>query len=330
LTISSIAQSSLKPFCVDSGTPSVDYGALSSRTLQILKFLSENPGMQNARFMAILLKQPYNSLQKTLSRLEKNDIVSKPLRGYYELNYGTWVKTHPTRESMGNCVDVLRVHRVGLWACVPGMRDKMGLVGSWCEVDLANGVKYYKGHGLVFSSAEVRAFSDSCYYQRSSKPLHLRNVALLYEDLVKTVEFYSHGLAVPESVVLHDFELGLDVPCDAKLFDGVSRVEIYPPAGSLGEKARIHVQIKKDIPLPFGLNVVRNLAKEWVGTIDLTVRVLLDAESKVRAGYGLKSRKEEEASVLDVVRRYLSEEDFVKLQLEKLHEDYETEGVTHL
>lgn len=58
---------------------------VSSRTLQILKFLSDNPGMQNARFMAILLKQPYNSLQKTLSRLAERDIVSRPLKGYYEL-----------------------------------------------------------------------------------------------------------------------------------------------------------------------------------------------------------------------------------------------------
>ena len=192
--------------------------AYSRRTLQILKYMIEHPDKQNARAMAIELKQPYSSVQKTLSRLAKTGIVSKPtsidyssppghrlLRGYYELNHHYFIEhhsqTHPTRESMGNCFDVLRVHRVGLWACVPGMRDKMALVGSWSEVDLANGVKYYRGHGLVFSSAELRAFSDSCYYQRSSKPLHLRNVALLYEDLVKTVEFYSHGLAVAERIL---------------------------------------------------------------------------------------------------------------------------------
>jgi hypothetical protein len=109
-------------------------------------------------------------------------------------------------------------------------------------------------------------------------------------------------------VVLKDFELGLDVPCDPELFDDVSRVEIYSPKRSKGKKARVHMQFSnKDISLPFGLHVARDLAKEWVEKMDLTVRVILDAQLKVRADYGLKSRKVDrkiESKLVEGLRRF--------------------------
>lgn len=268
--------------------------------------------------MADQLQQPYKSLQKTLSRLVKKGLVSQPCRGFYQLNYGTWVKTHPTRGLMGSWVDVLRLHRVGLWASVPSVRSKMAMVGNWSEVDLANGCRYYHGHGVVFSSAEVRLFSDSCYYQRACKPVPVRNVALLYEDLVKTVDWYTHGLACPESVLLRDFELGLDVPCDSSLFEYLSRVEIYPPKRGM---ARVHLMFsKRDIALPFGLGSERELAKEWVEKVDLSARVLRDAEARVRVAYNLPSKKAEERRVLDVIKMCISEEEFIEMQMRRLRQ----------
>jgi hypothetical protein len=295
--IKSLVQSCIKEFCVDSNTSSVDFSSMSSRTLRILKYLAENPGMQNARFMAIELKQPYNSLQKTLSRLAKRGIVSRPLKGFYELDHRYLMEhhsqTHPIwRWASRTVCDVLKVHRVGIRGVVPRLFVSLLETGGLVERDLRDVGSVYFGRSRLFD-ASMRLFENSCYYQRSCAPVPLRNVLLMYEDVWKSVEYFTCGLAVPESVVLKDFELGLDVPCDPKLFDDVSRVEIYSPKRSKGKKARVHAQFSKDISLPFGLNVERDLAKEWVEKMDLTVQVLLDAESKVRASYGLKSRKVE-------------------------------------
>ena len=309
--IKSLVQSSIKGFCVDSNTSSVDFSSMSSRTLQILKFLSDYPGMQNARFMADLLEQPYKSLQKTLSRLAKKGLVLRPLKGFYELDHGYLMEhhsqSHPIwRWASRTVCDSLRVHRVGIRGVVPRLFVSLLETGGLVERDLKNVGSVYFGKSLAFN-ASMLLFENSCYYQRSCAPVPLRNVALMYEDVRESVECFTRGLAVPESVVLKDFELGLDVPCDPKLFDDVSRVEIYSPKRSKGKKARVHLQFSKDIPLPFGLNVERDLAKEWVEKMDLTVRVILDAQLKVRADYGLKSRKVDrkiESKLVEGLRRF--------------------------
>ena len=309
----------------------MDFSRLSFRTLQILKFLADNPGMQNARFMSEKLKQPYRSVHLTLYRLIKKGIVSRPLRGFYELNHRYLMEHHSESHpiwrwaSRGVC-DLLRVHRVGISGVVPKLFDSLLETGTLVERDLKDVGSVYFGRSLVLD-ASMRLFSNSAFYMRSCRPVPLRNVSLMYEDYVKSIEFFTRGLKVPESVRLHDFELGLDLPCNTDLFNNVSRIEIYSPKRSKGKKARIHVMFTKDIPLPFGLNVERVLAKEWLEKVDSTVRVLLDAESKVRASYGFRNRKEEEVGVLDIVRTYLSEEEFVRMQLERLHEEYGREEV---
>jgi len=241
--------------------------------------------------MAERLKQPYNSVLHTLARLEKKGLVEKPVRGFYQLdhkyfsnsaNFTPYPSVYvPSSRRVGVFdSNVLKVHRVGLGCTVDRLFPRLLETASLVPFDLKNLGTCYHGRSRRFD-ANISLFPNgSVYYQRSCAPIPLHSLPLLHEDLLDSVCFFTKGLGEPSSVVLHDFELGLDCPlpdgCE-DLFSDVSRVEIYRKK----KKARVHVQFTKDIPLPLSPQTERELVTEWLDKTDGLVRLLQTAQAKV-------------------------------------------------
>ena len=335
MTMNTKGNKAIKGFCVDNSHLSVDFGSISSRTRQILQYLMDNAGPQNCVFMARILNQPYNSVQKTLSRLVRKGLVKKCVRGFYELNHDVLSKidtfTPYALADVGVCEgggkfdrNVLKVHRLGIGACVDRLFSRLLETSNLVPFDLKNIGVCYHARSRRFD-ANVNLYpSGRVYYQRSCAPIPLRSLPLLYEDLVDSVCFFTKGLGELSGVTLHDFELGLDLPlpdgCE-DLFSDVSRFEIYRKK----KKARVHVQFSKDLPLPLDSKAERDLAKEWLDKTDGLVRLLQSAQARVSKKHHLPNHLEEKiaemSQAFNIIRHIISEEEFQRLQWEKLHEE---------
>lgn len=353
MTVNPIVLSSLKTFCADFKGRSADFydnngrsRPFSELTQRIIKCLSDTyPNEQNAWEIAVSLKAPYKSVYSTLTRLDKRKLVErlkgKP-RGYFKLSDDVFLRTyansHPVRQRGFLAISDLLVHRVGLWGECPGLFASLLELGELLPLELRNVKNGYQGKSINYGAC-VKLLSDGAYFLRACDPVPVSVLPFMAEDLVESVAFRTRGLKRPSSVVLHDCEVGNDYVCEPEFSsDGFQLLKVYFPSKrkSKRKEARVHLQFSGlDLPIPLGVEDSDSFSDLFNRKVGQTVRFL----SSVLARRGVKDLppsgsdvvlKQIEASVLDVVRSYLSEDDFVRMQLQKLHEDFEKEGVTHL
>jgi len=292
-----------------SNKKSVDFTSNASRrrgfskqTYKILQYLATHEGPQNAKILAVSLGIAYKTVHKTLTRLAKKGLVKKVSRGFFEFNHEKPVQTlpflYPTRQSVdfetGNKHDLglfsssrLWVHRCGLFARVSDLWGKLKAAGIVFDSDFRylRNTGFYRGRSLVYD-AYVRLFSDGAYYQRSCEPIPLESSFLLLEDLRRTLQYYTKGLADLNGVYLNDFEVGRDY-AGLSLPDGVSRVIFYPKRG----KTRVHVQVKREFPLPLSPKEMEKMKEIFLDAIH-EVHKIIDPEYAERV------------KVWDVLRRH--------------------------
>jgi len=141
--------------------------------------------------------------------------------------------------------------------------SKLKAAGVVCDSDFRylRNTGFYRGRSLVYD-AYVRLFGDGAYYQRACEPIPLEFAFLLYEDLRRTLQYYTKGLAEVNGASLNDFEVGRDY-AGLSLPDGVSRVIFYPKRG----KVRLHVQVSEELPLPLGPEEIARIKEVFLDAI---------------------------------------------------------------
>lgn len=153
----------------------------SKRSKKILEWLEKHEGDHHYSGVAHALGMKKETVKRYLSRFRKKGLVftpkvptivyeegfpckgpSKPMRGYYE--YGS---SNLVVESVPNFtrfdVDVLKVHRVDLWGCVPGAWEGLVDKGNLTYVEAGN-LTRYDGRSKVFN-VYLQIFKGSAHYQ---------------------------------------------------------------------------------------------------------------------------------------------------------------------
>lgn len=315
-----IDSSRLKRLCVDSADGSVDFTRFSQLTWDTLAFMLNHPEPQSPQNIAQNVKAPSNTVQKTLTRLYKMNMVKKFCRGFYEVNHDFFI-------NMGNFSTYTKmgggwgVHCVLLSGGCDGLFSKLLEWGTLVPYDLRNIGTVYKGSSLVYDGM-LRLFPGSAHYQRACVPVAFESLGLMYEDFVKSLAFLSGGLAVLDDVRVKTFELGVDhFPCGDLFGHGLRRIEFYREKRREGE-CRIHGLYNVDESFPAVLGKEREFRDLWAGDMVKAVGVVEKAvetfASKVR---------DDDASFVQVIRSLWSDKEWNQMMIERVSQKLRDEYV---
>jgi len=233
--------------CVNNGSSRGRH--FSQRTWKILQYLASHPHENHGKIIAEFLKERYNTVFKTLQRLTKKGLVKNPHKGFWMLNHGFFRPSIPPRE----LCQFVCLHGVGLVFDVPKLWERLdeGLIENGT---LVKSGPCYRGRSLVFGG-DLRLYSNSAYFQWKGPPLSLADLMLLYEDALKTLDYFTRGLAEVKGAWLNDYELGFDEPFDMLLLKYMKMKKITTYLKN--DCIRKHIQFnKKGLPLPLNQDTI--------------------------------------------------------------------------